>query len=89
MSRAFGPRAGKQNPAVISIQQILCRYIINKSGGLIYSKVGRDRLGWHNEVRGKDALGKIFTFSCIECVQDFTELARVDLNDSLRLASIW
>ena len=50
---------GQNSESMSRDQSILSLYVVNKSGGLIFSK-------------------------------DFVEkIARVDLNDSLRLASIW
>lgn len=76
--------------------RIFSMYVVNKSGGLIYNKVGSAQASLirNHIVDGCVALFcmcKHHTCRVLTLLlpQDFTEVARVDLNDTLRLASIW
>lgn len=74
-------------------------YVINKSGGLIYSKVGLypergEVLCWArpHTLSGRPLLlaNPVCLLAAAHCCwQEFEPAARLDLNDTLRLASIW
>ena len=57
-------------------------YVINKSGGLIYYKVRSKR-------RSGVWRFKLMKHMKLLCLQEFVPIASLNLNDTLRLASIW
>jgi hypothetical protein len=61
-------------------------YIINKSGGLIYSKVDSQLI--YSSAISTLAEALIFIHGVL-ILQEFENTVRIDLNDTLRLASIW
>lgn len=65
---------------------IYALYIINKSGGLIYNKVGE--MSEQVFTAGK-LLGVVAFERLGMTLQEFVVMASNNLNDTLRLASIW
>ena len=74
---------------------IYALYVINKSGGLIYNKV---IFRWADAMPARLSLHRLTDLHCCSdlafkgflCIsQEFVVMASNNLNDTLRLASIW
>jgi hypothetical protein len=67
-------------------------YIINKSGGLVFNKVcvcvGGDEKGGGRRVAGNASLSLLPSPPPLP-FQEFAPMASLDVNDTLRFASVW
>ncbi len=68
---------------------IYSMFVVSKSGGLIFNKVRRCRGPLRRQARVVGGHPPTRFWLALWLAQDFAEVSRVDLNDLLRLASIW